>query len=232
MLSKTRIGRFTSSEIYNLMKNGRGGKRSTATDTYIDEKRIEKRLGRTLNADVSNRAMIWGNVCENIVYGKLDQLKYIYCSDETILHPTIGCWAGTPDFLTVDSVVDSKCPYTLKAFTQLADITIANDLEKFKTTKPEYYWQLVSNSILANKTHAELIAYCPFLSELPAIRDLVENFDGDQNKYSWIFFAKDDDLPYLIEGLYYQNKYHFKFEVPQEDKKLLTEKVIEAGKEL
>lgn len=232
MLSQSRIGRFTSSEIHILMKNGRGGKRSTATDTYIEDKRIEKRLGRPLNADLSSRPTVWGHVCENRVYQSLDQLQYIYCSNETILHPEIECWAGTPDFTTINSVVDAKCPYTLKAFAQLADIAIAKDLEKFKATKPEYYWQLVSNSILANKPKAELIAYCPFKSELPEIKEMVEGFDGDQNKYAWIFFADDEDLPYLIDGGYYQNKYSFVFDVPQEDKDLLTAKVVEAGKEL
>lgn len=232
MLNSSRIGRFTSSEIHNLMKNGRGDKRSVATDTYIEDKRIEKRLGRLLNADVSTRPMIWGHVCEQMVYKKLNELEYVYCSDETILHPSINCWAGTPDFVTINSVVDAKCPYTLKAFAQLADIAIAKDLEKFKTSKPEYYWQLVSNSILANKSHAELIVYCPLKSELPKIKELVDGFDGDQNKYAWIFFAEDDDLPYLIDGGYYENKYHFVFEVPQEDKDVLTERVIAAGKEL
>lgn len=232
MLSQLRIGRFTSSEIHNLMKNGRGLAPSVATLSYIEEKRMEKRLGRSLNADLSTRPTVWGHVCEQRLNSLLDPLEYDYCSDQTLVHQEIIDWAGTPDFITADRVVDAKCPYTLKGFCQLADIAVARDVEALKTKKPEYYWQLISNAILTNKSKAELIAYCPYQNELQAIRELVENSDDSQNKYAWIYFAEDEDLPYLIEGRYYQNMYRFVFEVPATDKALLTDAVIKASEQL
>jgi hypothetical protein len=229
MLSPTRIGRFTSSSIHYLMKNGRGGKPSVATQTYLEEKVMERRLGRPLNADLSSRPTTWGHLVEKHLYSTLDPFEYEYCSSETILHPTIDTWAGTPDFLTKERVVDGKCPFTLKAFCQLADIAISQDLEKLKATKPEYYWQLVSNSILTERKQAELISYCPYQSELKAIREICENEEDNQTKLQWLYFSEDEDLPYLIEGNFYKNKYSFVFDVPKEDMDALTEAVVVAS---
>lgn len=233
MLSNTRVGRFTSSEIYRLMAKGVGGRPSKITLSYIEEKRMELRLGRSLNSDVSARSTTWGTLLEKMVASKLDPLKYRYCSSETIVHPNIGAWAGTPDFLTVNAVVDAKCPFTMKSFCQLADISIAADVEKFRSEKPEYYWQLVSNSVLADKKRAELIVYCPYIDELEAIRELFSDIDeSEQNKFAWIFFAGDADLPYVLSGGYYQNMYSFEFEVPEIDREDLISAVVEASKQL
>jgi hypothetical protein len=231
MLSNIRVGRFTSSSIHFLMKKGRGGAPSVATQSYIEEKIMERKLGRTLNADLSSRPTVWGHALEKRLNTLLNMFEYNYCSDETIQHPTIPSWVGTPDFITSDRVVDAKCPYTLKAFCQLADIAIAGDVLKLKEDKPEYYWQLVSNSILTKKVNAELIVYCPYKSELQDIRDTTEALEeGDQNKLAWIYFSDDEDLPYLVEGNYYKNLYKFVFEVPEIDKDALTSSVVEASK--
>lgn len=229
MLNDIRVGKFTSSEIYLLMKNGRGSAPSVATTSYIEEKRMERRLQRSLNADVSGRPTIWGNLLELRLSTLLSPFEYDYRSAESIVHPTIPTWAGTPDFTAMDRVADAKCPYTLKAFCQLADIAIAQDLEKFKSTKPEYYWQLVSNAVLTGKPKAELIPYCPYKDELAAIREMCEVSNEDQNKLAWIFFSSDEDLPYLIPGGYYKNMYSFIFDVPQDDIAALTEAVQQAS---
>lgn len=231
MLSNIRVGRFTSSSIHFLMKKGRGGAPSVATQSYIEEKIMERKLGRTLNADLSSRPTVWGHALEKRLNTLLNMFEYNYCSDETVQHPEISSWVGTPDFVTSDRVVDAKCPYTLKSFCQLADIAIAGDVEKLKEDKPEYYWQLVSNSILTNRKNAELIVYCPYKSELQDIRDTTDSLEeGEQNKLAWIYFSEDEDLPYLVEGNYYKNMYKFVFEVPEIDKDALTSAVVEASK--
>lgn len=233
MLSEIRNGKFTSSSIHFLMKNGRGGKPSVQTERYIEEKRMERRLGRSLNSDISARPTIWGSVVEKRLYSLLDPFEYEYCSNQTVTHPEINVWAGTPDFLTKERVCDGKCPYTLKSFCEMADIAIANDAEKLKSDVPEYYWQLVSNAILTGRKQAELIIYCPYKSELDAIRDMVNDADDfDQNKVAWIYFSNDEDLPYLIDGQYYNNKYSLVFDVPSEDVESLTSAVLEASKKL
>jgi hypothetical protein len=59
---------------------------------------------------------------------------------------------------------------------------------------------------------------------------MASNYDGDQNKIAWINWSEDNDLPFLVEGGHYKNLNIIRFEVPEFDKKLLTERVKEAGK--
>lgn len=229
MLSQKRVGRITSSEIYKLMKKGRGNSPSVVTETYLAEKRIEKRLGRSLNADISARPTLWGTMLEPRLYSMLNPFEYEYCSTDTIIHPEIDIWAGTPDFTTKDKVCDGKCPYTLKSFCEMADMIIGGDYRDLRLYKPEYYWQLISNSVLTNKKQAELIIYCPYKSELPAIKEMLENMDEDQTKYQWVYFTEDDGLPYLPDGGYYKNLYSLTFDVPTEDVEALRTAVLQVS---
>jgi hypothetical protein len=106
-------------------------------------------------------------------------------------------------------------------------------IESFKKDYKEYYWQLVSNSILTGRNEAELIVFCPLKSELPKIRDFVDGYDSfDPFMYKWIIDSDDRKLPYLIDGKGYERINKFRFVVPEEDKDLLTSRVISAGKDL
>jgi len=224
-MNPIRNGRFTSSEIYKLMGA------PIPKKTYIQEKNYERLLGRRLNSEASARPTLWGKFVEQRAFDLLDTV-YKICSDVTISHPDINFWAGSPDLIkhvTHQSVVDIKCPFTLKSFCELVAIA---DSETLKKVKPEYYWQLVSNAILTNSNHAELIVYCPYKSELDEIREMTQNYDGDQNKIAWINWASDDELPYIVDGGYYKNINVLSFEVSQSDKDALTVEVIESGKKL
>ena len=88
----------------------------------------------------------------------------------------------------------------------------------------KYYWQLVSNAILSNSKYAELIVYCPYASEIQSIKS---NAEGQPNYY-FIWAANDEDLPYINNDGYYKNLNIIRFEVPETDKQLLTEKVNKA----
>lgn len=237
--TKERIGRFTSSGISALMSVGKDkvsfGKPAL---TYIQEKNMERKLGRSLNTDQSSRPTSWGKVVELQVFELLG-IEYQLVSKETIEHPTLGdIWAGSPDLVKDGVVCDVKCPFTLKSFCQFVDQAlpdikgreIIDRIRDFHPDGEDYYWQLVSNAILTNSNEAELIVYCPYRSELASIREWVNNYDGNQNPLAWISFASDYELPYLPDGGYYKNLNIFRFSVPQEDKDLLTQKVIEAGK--
>ena len=141
-------------------------------------------------------------------------------------------WSGAPDIISEDLSGDIKCPYTLKSFCEMVDIIETKDPEIFKAEKPEYYWQLVSNAILTGFDTALFVVYVPFEDELSIIRELAENYDGDQNKVAWIGWAQDSDLPYLVEDGIFKNINSWKFEVPQEDKDFLTRRVELAQVEL
>jgi hypothetical protein len=131
--------------------------------------------------------------------------------------------------ITDNKVCDIKCPFSLGVYCDKADLMIANDVEGLKKKFPENYWQLVSNSILTGKPIAELIIYCPYLEELAQILTEVKDYDGDQNEIAWINWANDDELPYLIKGNYYQNLYKMEWEVSEEDKQALYDRVLKAN---
>jgi hypothetical protein len=214
-----RVAHVTSSSSWKLLAT------QAKVKTYLKELAYEKKLGRGLGTELSAKPTTWGKFIESRVFDLLG-LEYSLVSTDTIQHKSIAHWSGTPDGTTKDSVIDIKCPFTMKSFCELVEIIESNDIEKFKDDKPEYYWQLVSNSVLTEKTHAELIVYCPYKSELVDIRIACDNYDGaDQNKLMFIALASDDELPYLIDGGNYKNINIFKFEVPQSDKDLLTQKI-------
>lgn len=233
-MSHLRNGNFTSGEIFNLISEGKEkGTFGKPALTYIQGKNYERKLNRALNSDVSARPTSWGNLVELHAFGLLD-LNYKITSEQTIIHPEHSFWVGTPDGVNrkTNTVFDIKCPFTLKSFCELVECKTAEELRENHKDGEKYYWQLVSNAILTISKFAELIVYCPYKSELEAIRELASNFDGDQNKIAWIGFSQDDDLPYLIEGGHYKNLNIIRFEVSEEDKKALTERVIKAGKML
>ena len=223
-----RVGNYSSSAIFKLMtnnqaKNGFG----VPALTYINEKRLEIRLGRSLQKERSSRPTSWGKFIEKRVYNYLD-LSYKLQSSTYYTHESIPNWVGSPDMITDNKVCDIKCPFSLGVYCEKADIMIANDIEGLKKKFPENYWQLVSNSILTGKPIAELIIYCPYLEELAQILTEVKDYDGDQNEIAWINWANDDELPYLIKGNYYQNLYKMEFVIPEEDKQALYERVKKA----
>lgn len=249
--SKKRIGNFTSSGISALMTNGKKAELfGQPALTYIEEKNMERRLGRSLSVESNAKPLSWGKFLESRAFFLLG-LEYSLISQETIQHPEIEDWSGSPDGTKPNTVLDIKCPITLKSFCQFVDPFYVggltgidwinairngwtdkqgNEHSKHKSAE-DYYWQLVSNAILTDSEYAELIIYVPYLSELDEIRESTSMVDGtDQNKLAWINFADDGDLPYLHDGGFYKNINVINFRVPDEDKKELTSRVIDASK--
>jgi hypothetical protein len=242
-MNAKRNGNFTSSEIVALMSNGRA-KDSFGVPfyTYVDEKNMERRLGRSIKSDVIARPLSWGKLCEERVFEILGP-EYRLCSSETVDHPDIAFayWKGSPDaekFVgeTPDAVIDIKCPQTLKSFCTMVDAFENGGILQLRDNHKDgdkYYWQLVSNAILLGVDWAELIVYCPYQDELEAIRELANQKDGpDISQYYWIAMGMDGDFPYLKREGYYKNLYKFRFVIPKADKELLTARVVAAGKML
>lgn len=254
-MDQRRNGNFTSSGIYALTISGTrkmteaeqrawkaANPKSTRTTTecmfgdkalgYIEEKNFERRLGRSLESEAGSRALTWGKLVEARAFELLG-LDYKISSQETVVHPHIPFWLGSPDGNKFDpgkTVFDIKCPYTLKSFCRMAE---CESIEALRANHPDgeaYYWQLVSNGILTNSCFAELIAYVPYQSELDKIRELASQQDeGEQNRYAWIYFAQDNDMPYLLDGGFYKNIHKIRFEIPQKDIENLTKRVLAAG---
>lgn len=228
-----RNGNFTSSEIVALTKKGKGTYFGAPALTYIEEKNMERKLGRSLTTESNARPLSWGKLLEGVIFDLLST-EYSLVSTDSIPHPTVPNWAGSPDILKADTVGDIKCPITLKSFCQLVQplydgldgIEAMNQVRAEHKEGDTYYWQLVSNACITGMKFAELIVYAPYRSELQVIRSLAE---GNRSVY-WLWSAEDNELPYLVDGGYYRNINVIRFEVPQQDKEFLTERVIEASK--
>lgn len=242
--TKSRLGNFTSSEIVALTKEGKTkGSFGMPALTYIEECNMERRLGRSLTDEVNARALTWGKLLEPRPFDLLG-LEYSLNSKETIVHPTIQYWSGSPDGFKYDpgkTVTDIKCPMTLKSFCQLVDPIYAgftgmdavNLIRDTHKDGEKFYWQLVSNAILTNSKFAELIPYVPYKSELDEIKLMAQNVEPELlSKHYWIAMALEGELPFLVDDGYYKNLNIIRFEVPEEDKELLTNKVIKAGEML
>jgi hypothetical protein len=227
--NQLRVGAFTSSEIHRLCTFDRSGKNEGEPFfTYVEEKKREKRLKRSLDTGTSTRDTAWGIFLEQRVFEILG-FEYSIKSDETKQHPTIKGWAGSSDLIVPNvKVSDIKC-YGLNKFTQYADCLAKKDVELLKKDFKKEYWQLVSNSIINQVPNAEVILYAPYQSELPEIVEMVENYDGlDQYKYRFIAESTWHELNVIPDDSEYQNLNIFEFEVPKDDIEFLTERVIKA----
>ncbi len=197
--------------------------------TYVGEKVMEKQLGRSLTSENSARPTAWGTLVEEHAFSKMG-LEYSLVSKERFYKGDY--WSGMPDLLTDEIVGDIKCPWTLKAFCELVN-SMNKGWEAFKEDHPKYYWQLVSNSILCKRDKAMIVCYAPYKEDLEDIRQLAEDHMGDlNNRFSFIQWAEDEELPYLIEGNKYNDINVMEFDIPQEDKDILTARVEMAIVEL
>lgn len=198
--------------------------------TYVQEKVWESRSGRPISKEQNSRPTSWGTLVEQRVFDILP-IDYIYQSSTRYVHDELP-WSGAPDMLTETNVVDIKCPYSILEFFKKADIILSGDIEKLKKDYPDNFYQLVSNSILTGKKVAELVIYCPYKSELNEIREMAANYNGDQNKVRFLDYTTDDELPYVIDGRYYKNLYQISWEVSEQDKMELYERVKLATEKL
>ena len=251
----SRIGNFTSSEIWALTTNGRvAGTKGEKFYSYIEKKRFERRLGRSIDSKTTAKPLSWGKLLEVYLFQKKGLIQYTPLMDEPRKHPLFDFWWGSPDAINnpVPAVAELKCPQTLSSFCSLVEplmcgltgIDAINALRNgftdgtgFKHDKhndaEKYYWQMVSNAIITQKKYAELIIFCPYKSELEAVRDLAQQMPTeDLGDYYWIGNSNDEQLPYLIDGGKYQNFNSIVFEVPQSDIDFLTSRVLIAEKYL
>jgi len=225
-----RNGAFSSSKIFNLLKLAKDQKSFGApAKTYIQEKRYERKLKRSISTDADTRPTLWGKFLEGRVHELLG-MEYEHVNDVTLIHPKYPFWVGSPDFLAreLKVVSDSKCPQP-KAFCELVE-NCSKGLQTFKSEHEDYYWQLVSNAIITGSEFIELIVYMPYESELEEIRAEAENFDGmDQYKYRFIAESSKHQLAYLPNESEYKNLNVFRFPLDQADAFKLENKVIEAS---
>ena len=234
-------GNFSSSEIVALTKDGKAkGSFGKPFFTYVEEKNIERRVGRVLKNEFTSKDTAWGHLIEYRVLRYLLGTEYSLISDKTIRHPIIPYWVGSPDAVKNDGtkivMVSDVKGLGLKAFCKTVDAYKAGGIQAVRENTEDgekYFWQIVSNSCLltGGVNKGELILYCPYKSELDEIRRLAINYDGpDPGRFERFQFMTDDEMPYLPDGGYYKNLYHLQFDISFDDKQFIHERVVEAGK--
>lgn len=223
-MDAVRIGKPTSSTVHRLMNPSK-------KKTYIKEKSREMRLGIEIGIDSSAHSLSWGKAMEGYVYENHIEIDYELVSQQTTVHPS-GLWCGTKDIIKDNCVGDIKCPISRTSFCDLIEIIESQNVELFKLESPEYYWQLVSNSILENCDYAELVVWMPYVSEHAAILEYIEMLDDFQMQLDihWVLNAPISRLPMLPGNSGYKNINRFKFEVPKADKIILEETIKAASK--
>ncbi len=214
-----RTAEFTSSQIYRLMTNGRGKDSFGAPFyDYVIEKAMESVLGRSIDTEAVSNSLSWGNLCESVAFDLLP-LEYSLVSKTRYRHESLP-WSGMPDTITSRKIGDIKCPWTLKRFMKLA---YSSDLKK---ESPQYYWQLVSNSVLCDLEEAELFLFMPKKDRLKVIieKAISEN--------SIIQYKSIEQLPFLPNACKVPELVPKQILIPQEDKEALIGRVVEAKKEM
>ncbi len=223
----TRAGNFSSSSIHKLVKTGKFNGFSQAGDTYIYEKRQERKLGRSLQQEKNPRSACWGRFCQKIVFND-PRISTAYKGNEAerrTAHPDLP-WNGAEDFIHDGAVGDFKC-FELDNFTWTHDAATIG-WEKLKEDCQEIAWQLVSGAVLHSLDKCELILYVPYLHDLEHI--IQEARELDDKRYNWLQYAEQEELPYLITGTHYPDLSKFVFDIPKEDKEFLTTRVRLATK--
>ncbi len=239
--------------------------------TYIGQTLMERRLGKKVDSDAFSRPTTWGKLIEWHVQQKKLGLEYSLMGTDVLINPDLNYHRGSPDCIKENTVCDIKGPFTLNSFCLLVDplyfgLTgmdamnairfgfyskngkgyLEEQEDSFKhQPHPDgnkYYFQLVSNSILAKAKYAELIVYVPSEEEVKnqdeadenSLKHSAYNYDGgDQNQFTWIEHLNSyDQLPYLTKDSKYESKNIINFLVPEEDKLFLMERINMAGKYL
>lgn len=236
-----RIGRFTSSQIWKLTTKDRTGKSFGAPAlTYIEEKRAERSLGRSIDLGKSSQATIWGQVMEHYCNKYHLGIEYTFGSKQTDVHPKYKFWSGSKDYVKNDTAGDIKCFEPKRYYELSMQLLKLNEglitLEQFKKDEKEVYWQVVSNCIILGKPKGEIITYMPTEKQLLEIRKDIEETGIIEklgfNEWQTRFIVENElhHLSYIPDGIEYPNFVKFQFEVPAEDIIFLTKCVVDAEK--
>ena len=143
-----RIGAFTSSMIYKLMTNGKKpGTIGAPGLTYIQERAIERKMGRSLDTESYSKEMTWGLFLEKRGHSLLPDFGYQLTSKQTDIHPKYKFWSGSKDLIMpLVKIGDIKC-YQPKNFSILTDAILLKDIENFKKECPIFITACINNVI-------------------------------------------------------------------------------------
>lgn len=219
---KIRVGAITSSRAGELL-NKTGGA------AYKKQLRRERQLGRCMNNDAFAYPLEWGKLLEP----KFFEILPITCtlnSSETLQHPKYNFWLGTPDGFEYNGkqkerVFDIKCPWTLDSYMNAYECETIDDLIKAHKSGRDYIWQVISNAAISGVRKGELIFFVP-------TEDQLDKMLQDDNMPTWVLNKGKEGLPYIPSTSKIKNTKSFKFDISEDEIKLLENAIINANKEI
>lgn len=248
-----RVGRFTASSIHLLIEKGSrpmteeeliAHKKENPTSrkkniadgfkdggiTYIKKKAYERILGRSMEIEKYSNSMAWGHFLEQFVFSEIGFEWKILSNETKVYNRSL---AGSTDLLVEGvKVADIKCYEPFK-FVDYSLCLLSKDLGRLKKDFKQEYWQLVCNAVVNKVDRAEAMVFMPTLEQLKEIKQMALDYEGsDAWKYRFIYERNELDLPHIPKGCELDPLNTFEFEVPQEDKELLLERVKLAEQEL
>ena len=179
-----RKGKFTASEIYNLLtiSKKKGEAFGDTAISYIKEKAAEYLMPddvfiETQDLNFSNMATRWGEqyeaeACE--VYTLLTGNEV----EETGFIPYSTHSGGSPDGLVTDGrgLIEIKCPFNSSKHIEFMLMKTPSDL---LSASKQYYWQCMANLLFTGREYIDFISYDPRMSGIIHMKVLRLKADPD-----------------------------------------------------
>jgi len=156
---KIRLGKITGSMVHNIMSNGRGGKPSAMTQSYMMQLIADKLTGKPPE-QFKSKEMQWGNDYEDEAR---ERYKFESGNDVTeIGFYELNDYVGySPDgVISDDGLLEIKCP---KSTTQVN--RFFNSLVSGNNVADEYKPQIQFGLMVTSRKFCDFVSYDPRLPE-------------------------------------------------------------------
>lgn len=188
---KQRNGKITSSELYKIMVEERGGKDTIGegAKTYLLTKVAESFGGKS--APAVGQALDWGNDLEpvaishyeNITQSKVDAAPFIEYNEY---------YGGSPDgIINSEGIIEVKCPFSSVNHFKHGMIETEDD---FKSVATNYYYQCLSNMLVSGA------AWCDFISYDPRVED-------DYKMFIFRLYRNESEIKHIKKRIKLSIKY-------------------------
>ena len=162
---QARLNRFTASVIHKLMGNSRsGGLLSKTAETFVYEKAAELLTGQS--KAIYGDALQWGKDYEAAAFQEFSKhffQDWSYYGGETFAFIPYGHYSGySPDGMSLDAILEIKCPYNSAIHLKNFQITDADSLLQMH---PEYYYQMQLGMLATKLETGYFVSYDPRMPE-------------------------------------------------------------------
>jgi hypothetical protein len=160
-----RMGKITSSTIYNLMVEPKlkseAGNLAATTKDYLTSKLAERLTGvqREFTSNATNHGLELENEAIKFYEGKTgNKVK-----SGGYIEMINGLYGGTPDGLIEGGgIIQVKCPYN---YTNHINNGLIEGQEYFKKNYKQYYWQCQSDMMITESEFCDFVSYCPQIAD-------------------------------------------------------------------